>query len=260
MPSTFNAMDIAAYFERIGLVYNPAERPGSGLLRRLQFAHVTSAPYENADIVRGIPLSLNVDDLYKKIVTNRRGGYCFELNGLFRQLLREVGFNVKAEYFARFLRGEKEIPMRRHRVIRVEADGRDLIADVGIGNVAPRYPLLLEEGIIQEQFGETYRFRRDDFLGWVLTELHKGSWRDVFSFTEEPQLGVDFEATSFFCERHPSSPFNKEWMFSIKTENGRKTLDGKIFKVFVGDEPVEIKEIDEEEIPSVMKDVFGIEF
>lgn len=49
-------------------------------------------------------------------------------------------------------------------------------------------------------------------------------------------------------------------MFSIKTENGRKTLDGKIFKVFVGDEPVEIKEIDEEEIPSVMKDVFGIEF
>ena len=215
-------------------------------------------PYENADIVRGVPLSLDPEDLYKKIVNNRRGGYCFELNGLYGQLLRAVGFNVKAEYFARFLRGETVIQMRRHRVLRVEADGHDWLCDVGIGNVAPRHPLLLEEGTEQAQFDEIYRFRKDSFLGWVLTELHKGEWRDVFSFTEEPQLNVDFEATSFYCEHHSSSPFKKAWMFSIKTETGRKTLDGNVFKVFVGDEPVEVTELDSERLPSVMNEVFGI--
>lgn len=251
-------MDIASYFERIGLVHDAAEPLGAELLFKLQYAHVTNVPYENADIVRGVPLSLDTERLYEKIVKSRRGGYCFELNGLFGELLRRVGFDVKAEYFARFLRGEKTIPMRRHRVLHVAADGCDFICDVGIGNVAPRTPLILEEGIVQRQFGETYRFRKDSFLGWVLEELHKDSWRDVYSFTEEPQLEVDFEAVSFFCERHESSPFNKEWMFSIKTENGRKTLDGNIFKVFFGSEPVEVTEIDQKDIPTVMKDVFGI--
>ncbi len=251
-------MNISEYYERIGLVFDPSERPSAELLRRLQYAHVTTVPYENADIVRGVPLSLDPDDLYKKIVIGRRGGYCFELNGLYGQLLRAAGFNVKAEYFARFLRGETVIPMRRHRVLHVEADGRDWLCDVGIGNVAPRYPLLLEEGTVQEQFGETYRFRRDDFLGWVVTELHKGEWRDVFSFTEEPQLDVDFEATSFFCERHDTSPFNKEWMFSIKTETGRKTLDGNVFKVFNGDEAVEVTALDGDSLIFTMREVFGI--
>ena len=103
------------------------------------------SPYENLDIIRGIPLSLDVDDLYKKVVEEGKGGFCFELNGLFAWLLRELGYGV-TEYAARYLRGEKEIPMRRHRVMKVVALDGVWCCDVGIGEVCPRYPVRLIEG------------------------------------------------------------------------------------------------------------------
>jgi N-hydroxyarylamine O-acetyltransferase len=224
-------MNVATYFERIGL-----EPPGkivldSELLRKLQYAHCTTVPYENLDMIRGVPTSLDPDALFDKIVLRRRGGLCFELNGSFGNLLRELGYSV-THVAARFLRGETTIPMRRHRVLLVEATDGIWLCDVGIGQSCPRKPLRLLEHEEQPQFGENYTFRKDPFLGWVLMDLHKGSWRDFYSFTEEPQLIVDFIAPNFYCERHPDSPFNKREMFSLKTADGRITLDGNVYKEF----------------------------
>lgn len=224
-------MNVAAYFERIGL-----ERPGdivpdSELLRKLQYAHCTTVPYENLDMIRGVPTSLAPDALFEKIVLRRRGGLCFELNGGFGALLRDLGYGV-TDVAARFLRNETSLPMRRHRVLLVEAADGIWVCDAGIGQSCPREPVKLLENEEFPQFGENYRFRRDPFLGWVLTDLHKGSWRDLYSFTEEPQLIVDFVALNFYCERHPDSPFNKREMFSLKTAEGRITLDGNVYKEF----------------------------
>ncbi len=246
------------YLERIGLDPDGEYPLTFETLCKLQFAHVTHVPYENADIVRRIPLTLSTEALFDKIVTANRGGYCFELNGLYAALLRELGFSV-TDYMARFLRGETEIPKRRHRVLVVSIDGKRYVCDVGIGSVAPRYPLLLEEGTEQRQFGECYKFTKDDFLGWVILEKHGDEWREFFSFTEEKQLDKDYIATSYYCENHPESIFIKEWMLSIKTEKGRRTLDGNVYKEFEGTEVRTVREIDDSEIPTVMKDVFGIE-
>jgi N-hydroxyarylamine O-acetyltransferase len=224
-------MNVAAYFERIGL-----ERPGrvvldAVLLRKLQYAHCTTVPYENLDMLRGIPTSLEPEALFEKIVVRRRGGLCFELNGSFGALLRELGYEV-TDVAARYLRGETTIPMRRHRVLIVKAPDGPWLCDAGIGQSCPREPVKLLENQEFPQFGENYRFRKDDFLGWVLMDCHQGAWRDFYSFTQEPQLIADFIALNFYCERHPASPFNKQEMFSLKTRGGRITLDGHTFKEF----------------------------
>lgn len=244
-------MNVKAYFERIGLEIPEKIVPDSQLLRKLQFAHCTAVPYENLDMIRGIPTSLEEDALFEKIVVNHRGGLCFELNGSFGNLLRELGYGV-TDLAARYLRGETTIPMRRHRVLKVQATDGVWLCDVGIGEICPREPVQLLEGVVQEQFGELYKLEKDTFLGWVLMDFYKGQWRQFYSFTEEPQLMVDYIAPNFYCEMHPDSPFNKQEMFSLKTAEGRITLDGNLYKEFRAD-GVEARELTDSE----MADAYG---
>ena len=198
--------------------------------------------------MRGKPRSLEIDDLYEKVVVRGQGGFCFELNGLFAWLLGELGYHV-TEYAARYLRGENSLPMRRHRVMKVEATDGVWLCDVGIGEVCPRWPIRREEGLEQPQEGETYRLDKDEFLGWVLMDQHNGQWRQFYSFTEEPQLPVDYIAPMFYCEKHPDSPFTAAEMFSMKTAHGRFTLDGHLYKEF-NDDQVAAKELTEAELPT----------
>ena len=239
-------MDVRKYFDRIGLEMPEAIVPDSALLRRLHLAHCTTVPYENLDMMRGIPTSLEEEDLYRKIVEEGRGGLCFELNGSFAMLLRALGYKV-TDYAARYLRGETTIPMRRHRVLKVEATDGAWLCDVGIGEQCQREPIELVVGLEQHQYGETYKLEQEPDLGWVLWDFHKGQWRKFYSFTEEVQLIVDFIAPNFFCEKHPTSPFNTVEMFALKTIDGRKTLDGHVYKEFRGNE-VLVTEVPEAEL------------
>lgn len=250
-------MDVKAYFHRIGLELPEDLTPNSALLRQLHLAHCTTVPYENLDMIRGIPTSLEEDALFHKIVEEGRGGLCFELNGSFGNLLRALGYQV-TDYAARYLRGESTLPMRRHRVLKVEATDGTWLCDVGIGEVCQREPVRLEEGLVQEQFGETYKLEKEEFLGWVLWDLYKGSWRKFYSFTEEPQLEVDYIAPNFYCEQHPESPFNKKEMFAVKTLEGRKTLDGNLYKEFCNGS-VTAKELTDAQMPEAYA-VFGLKY
>lgn len=250
-------MDIDAYFLRLGLKKPETITPDSALLKRLHYAHCTCIPYENLDMLRGIPTSLEEEALFRKIVTERRGGLCFELNGCFGNLLRALGYTV-TDYAARYLRGESSLPMRRHRVLKVEATDGVWLCDVGIGERCQREPLALVEGLEQTQFGETYRLEKEPFLGWVLWENHKGQWGKFYAFTEEPQLTADFEALNFYCEKHPDSPFNKTEMFALKTKTGRITLDGHTYKTFTGDTPV-VHQLEDAQLPWAYSE-FGLEY
>lgn len=226
-------MNVQDYLVRIGLT-EPVS-PTAESLKALQQAHLYSVPYENMDILAGKPIVLEKEALYEKIVLRRRGGYCFELNELFGHLLRALGYEV-IDSFGRFLRGESTIPMRRHHVLLVTCpDQARFLCDVGVGNGSPMLPVPLKEGAEFFDGRDTYRLRRDAFLGWVLEEKHAGAWRDVYSFTEEAQLPVDFVTTSFYCEKSPDSPFNKEPMVSLRTPEGRRTRDGDEFRLFEGE-------------------------
>ena len=232
---------IQKFFERIGLDKDTGIEHTYEFLKKVQYAAVVSIAYENLDILDKKPLCLDADSLFDKIVEMKRGGYCFEVNGLLSWFLTEAGFEVK-NHFARFLRDEKEIPMRRHRVLSVKCDDGVYFCDIGIGQIAPRYPIKIEEGVVCNQFGEKYKFEKSDIHGWVLKDFRKGKWQDFLGFTEETQYEVDFIQPSFYCEQHPDSVFNKQPIIAIKTKEGRKTIDGKIYKEFASDELVRIEE------------------
>ena len=248
---------ISAFLARIGLAdYTPT--PTFECLSEIQEACVLTIPYENLDILAGKPLSLDVDDVYKKVVGNHRGGYCFELNALLHSLLAEIGFAVRS-CFARVLRDEPEVPFRRHRILIVSLDGCEYLVDIGFGNTAPRLPLKLVCGEVQEQNGESYRFEKDENLGWVIWELHKGQWRKYISFTTEHQYDIDFAPTSFWCEKHPDSPFNKAEMVAIKVPGGRKALNGRDYKVFADGELVSIEEnVSDARLSEILDTEFGL--
>jgi len=252
-------MDSKKYLDRIGFQGKP--EADYATLSELQYRHFLTVPYENLDILNNIPLSLDADDLYEKVVINKRGGYCFELNALFNILLIEIGFKT-VSYFARFLLDEPEIPMRRHQIMRVEIDGEYFIADVGVGSVTPERSLKLTENEETEIRGVLYKFTKDPFLGWVLQYKYihgKKDWAPLYSFTEEPQIEVDFIQPNFFCQYHDDSIFNKENMIALRTSASKLTLDANLFKEtdFTGKKLTE-KHLTPTEIPEILSTRFGI--
>lgn len=211
---------VAAYLKRIN--FEGEAHVDVDTLNRIQLCHLLTVPYENFDILARADMPLSEAELFDKIVLRHRGGYCFELNGLLGALLRAIGFGVE-DYFARFLKDEPAIPMRRHRVLVVTVGNERYLADVGVGVSIPRKPLKLEEGIQGD-----YDLKKEQFFGWVLYD--RG--RRLYSFTEEPQLNLDYEMAHFWCRFAAESPFIVSPMVAIRTPKGRITLDGDLFKIF----------------------------
>lgn len=251
-------MNEKAYLNRIGICDVPA--PTVSSLALLQRAHLLTVPYENLDILLGQPIRLETEALYEKIVLHHRGGYCFEVNELFGSLLRSLGYGV-TDLFGRFLRGESGIPMRRHHVLMVRAQDDDVpwLADVGVGTGSPTCPMRLTAGAEVQDGAVRYRLIQRDFFGWVLQDWKRGQWEDVYSFTEEPQAPIDFLTASFWCEHAPESIFNKSAMVSLRTETGRRTLDGDEARIFEGDAVTVRALADWSEKLSLMRDWFGID-
>ncbi|GIO53628.1 arylamine N-acetyltransferase family protein [Paenibacillus cineris] len=248
--------EIQAYLDRIG--FQGKLDNGADTLAELQHCHIYSVPYENLDILNGVPLSLDIRDLYDKIVVRRRGGYCFELNALFGWLLGELGFPV-THYFARFWRDEDNLPpKRRHHVLQVEAEGARYLCDVGVGGNVPGRPVLIKEHLEQPQGTECYRLDRDSFFGWQLMERKGEDWRLIYSFAEEPQLPRDYVMASFWCEHAPESIFRQGPMVFIRTSEGRNTVAGDEFRIFAGKEVRILTPRTPEEKRDAFRQYFGI--
>lgn len=258
-------LKVQGYLDRIG--YRGPLELNMETLKGLQKAHVYSVPYEDLDIRAGKYISVSLPDIYDKIVNRRRGGYCFELNGLFAWLLRKLGFDV-VEYYGRYLEGEPlEMPMRRHRIARVTLDGKNYICDVGVGVQAPVWPILIEADTIQNIDGEDYRMIRHPALGWLVQGMHKGEWNRIYSFTEDPQFPIDFEMPNHWCVTHPDSIFKNITMVYIRTKKGRNTMtevlddNGKTvpeFRRFTPDGVIACRTYTKEEYNKALYEYFGI--
>ena len=196
-------LDLEAYLERIGARAPLA--PSAEALADLQQAHVGAVPFENLDILLGRPIALDLDSLQGKIVTTRRGGYCFEQNTLFLAALGTMGFEVTA-LAARVRAGATTIRARTHMLLRVDLSEGPFVADVGFGADGPVRSLPLQEGR-EHWVGPTgHRLRQEDGL-WVLEGNTEGEWSDLYAFTLEPQYPIDFEMANHFTSTYPRSAF-----------------------------------------------------
>lgn len=254
----YTETQIAQYLERIGLEGNLSRTAET--LTKIVRAHYASVPYENLNILKGELLRLSPESLFDKIVLHHRGGYCFELNGALGHLLSGMGFSV-THLSARFVMGEPEgqIPMRRHRVLHVRLPEGDFLCDAGVMREAARIALRIDTDEIQTDGVGEYRVQDDPFYGKLVWQRLPGKeFAPFFGFTMEPQTDVDFVMPSFYCERHPDSPFIHHRMVGIYTERGSWNLVGNELRRTKCGEILECREIPEKEIPSILEEYFGL--
>jgi N-hydroxyarylamine O-acetyltransferase len=213
-------LDLDAYLARIR--YRGGRAPTLDTLQALHLAHATQIPFENLDILLGRPIQIDLDNLQEKLVFGRRGGYCFEQNTLFAGVLRAMGFEVTL-LAARVRFGTTRVLPRTHMVLKVQSDGAEWLADVGFGAAGLLHPIRFGDNREVRQFAWTYRLVRSAGH-WVLQSLREGVLTDLYAFTLEPQLPVDFEVANHYVSTHPQSRFVRALTVQQVTPEERKTL------------------------------------
>jgi len=217
--------DVRAYLRRIG--FRGATEPSAGSLRALHRAHLYTVPFENLDIHLGRPIVLEVAGLHRKIVEQRRGGFCYELNGLFGSLLRALGYEVSLlEARARMSAGDGFGPPFDHLLLAVRCPGSPerWLADVGFGDSFVE-PLRLEVAEDQVDATGTYRIEPGDGDLVLLRRAGpSGAWSPEHRFTTYPHELASFAAMCRYHQTSPRSPFTQRRVCSLATPAGRLTL------------------------------------
>jgi N-hydroxyarylamine O-acetyltransferase len=198
-----DSFDQDAWLDRIE--YRGPRAPTLAVLRDLVHAHATAISYESIDVLLDRPPGLDLESLQRKIIAQRRGGYCFEQNFLFRAGLRSLGFDVTS-LPARVVRGlaiDAARPML-HMVLQVNLSEGPYLADVGFGNVAPTAPLALRPDVEQETPHEVMRFIR---MGDELTlQARIGDrWEHIYRVVFLPRLDAEYEMCNWSTATHPKS-------------------------------------------------------
>jgi N-hydroxyarylamine O-acetyltransferase len=261
-------MDLNSYLERIS--YSGPLEPTLETLRAIHYAHLVAVPFENLDIHRSVPIVLDEDRFFDKIVHHRRGGFCYELNGLFAALLRQLGFRVTL-LSARVPIEENRVgPEFDHLTLRVDLD-TPWLADVGFGEsfIEP-LPLLPNA----EQFQRNVFYCLDSVEdrwrvlryapgaasqhGVPVTSDPNSEWRMLYDFTLIPRQLSDFGGMCRHHQTSPASHFTRQRVCSILTPGGRVTLSGTRLVITENGTRRELPLADPQEYKSALHQHFGI--
>jgi len=255
-------MDVRAYLDRIG--YQGSLIPSAEILRALHRAHMYTVPFENLDIGLGRKIVCDEERFLHKIVNQKRGGFCYELNGAFAVLLRALGFQVTL-LSARVPRDDGSGgPEFDHLTLRVDLEA-PWLADVGFGDSFVE-PLRLEPSIEQKQFGRVYRlssveggFRLESQIDNEKTgrEKAESEWKEEYLFKLKPRQLVEFAPMCRYHQTSPDSPFTRKRVCSRATPDGRITLsNGKLIETRTGVR--EERALEDEEWRASLRDLFGV--
>jgi N-hydroxyarylamine O-acetyltransferase len=247
-------MDVAAYLRRID--YHGPVVPAVETLHGLHKAHLMAVPFENLDIALGRPIVLEEEQLFEKIVNRRRGGFCYELNGLFAALLRELGFRVY-RLAARVANSEGGYGIEfDHMTLLVHLE-ESWLADVGFGDSFIQ-PLRLDERMEQVQEKGRYRITAlDDSLLYLRFEYEE--WIPQYIFTLQPHPLSAFEGGCQYHQSSPLSSFTQKRVCSRPTPDGRITLSDMTLICTSGENRLERRLKDEAEVKSTLWSEFGVE-
>lgn len=252
-------MNVQAYLDRIG--YRGPLAPAAETLCALQVAHLQTVPFENLSIHAGQPIVLTEEALFEKVVMRRRGGFCYELNGLFAALLRALGFAVDL-LAAGVARADGTFsPEFDHMALAVSINkGHEerWLADVGFGD-SFREPLRLETRGEQAQGDQTYRIEEDG-PRLILQQRQRleGSWSRQYGFTLHPHEMADYAAMCHYHQTSPQSHFTQQRICSLALPDGRVTLSGlRLITTRAGDRQERMLD-SEEELTAMLRELFGV--
>ena len=239
--------DLDAYLRRIG--YREAPAVDVPTLRGLAVTHAAAIPFENLDPWLGVPVSLSVDALERKLVQGGRGGYCFEQNGLFAAALHAIGFEVQG-LIARVLwnRPEDAVTAQTHMLLRVALEGESWLADVGFGSMTLAGALRLQPDAGQPTALEPFRLLRHGDE-WRMQARVRGAWLTLYRFDLQPHAPIDYEVANHYVSTHPESNFVNHLIAARTTPDRRLTLRDREFTV---------RRQDAEPERCVLRDVAGL--
>ena len=241
-----DAVDLDAYLTRIG---QPAREPSAEALADLMRAHVQTIPFENVDVVLGQHQGISLDVVHAKLVGRRRGGYCYEQNGLFAAVLEQLGYPVHR--LAARVQPRRPGPYT-HMTLVAEADGRRFHADVGFG-AGILAPMPLVDGQETDQAGWPHRLVEHN--GWWT--LKKGD-EDLLDFRLDGMHPIDYEVYHHYTSTHPKSPFTGRLVIMTLEPGVSRKLLGRELTVEKPDGTTETTTIGPEQLDATLKD-FGIE-
>lgn len=259
-------VDFDAYAERIG--YRGTSAPNADTLEGIVLAHALRIPFENLDIHLGRSIDLDPDAVFDKLVVRRRGGYCFEQNGLLLSMLRSIGFAVRP-LAARVMWGVPLVDRpRTHMLLQVDIASRTFLADVGFGTNNLLDPLPFEPGVERDVHGESFRLKEISWDGKVLgtppsfdveTKLADGTWATLYRISLEEQRHVDFTMASWFCSTHPDSLFVRRKVVSLPEVGARRLLLDRELEVRRNGNVEKTVLETEEAYRAALRDVFHID-
>lgn len=252
--SKIQRIDTLAYLDRIGV---KKEEPSLQFLKKLHRNHLLSIPFENLDIHYHNKIVLDYQMIFDKIIKQKRGGFCYELNGLFLHLLGNLGFKVFAGS-ARVFKDEAYSPEFDHMLIFVRLQEETWLCDVGFGELF-NYPKKIEAQTPQLDLTTYFRFEKTINADWELQKSKDNSlFEPMYLFTLQPRELIEFIPRCNYHQESTSSDFKNQKIISQQFPEGRITLtDRKLKTAFLGE--VEEKEImNEDEFLFHLKDLFGI--
>jgi N-hydroxyarylamine O-acetyltransferase len=229
--------DLDAYLARIGVSGRGSSDPPQGTalssgrgfvdpprsieaISALMRAHMESIPFENIDVLLGRGIRIDLDSVVAKLVTARRGGYCFEHGTLFQAALRAMGVETTAHAARVLLVAPKAEAPRTHMFLTVALDGVTWVLDPGFGGPGPVVPVPLVEGQEARHRRDVHRLVRRDGE-WVLEGLVNGVLTALWTSSLEPQFPVDFALANHYVSTWPDSPFVTRVMIRALTPDGR---------------------------------------
>ena len=242
----FNLID---YLSRIG--YEGEVRADLVTLTQLMQRQLRSIPFENTEVQAGRIPSLIPEDIVEKVIVNRRGGYCYEINGVFAMALTTIGFEW---YFAgaRSMLYTTRRP-KTHMVLIVRVEGNDYLCDTGFGGYALRAPMEIVEGEVTQD-GDQFRLEMLDGE-YVLGAMVQGEWQRLYGFVLQPQEWIEFSLANYFNATSPDTIFTQKKIAILQTPNGRKILVDNELKLI---EDGNLEKLDVE-YESALKEYFGLE-
>lgn len=221
--------ELDAYLNRIG--FTGAADVSLDTLERLYRAQIYTIPFENFDVLLGQRINLESRAVFDKLVLGKRGGYCFELNGLFLQALHVLGFDARALLARVHLTGTPS--GRGHQLELITINGRDWIADVGFGGNVPCCPLPLELGVVFSRDGQTVRLADGGPFGIMLQADEDGQWKDLYSFDLGHVCPADIAYGNHYTSTSPDTIFTRSRVAALPVPGGRITLLDRILKVCI---------------------------
>jgi N-hydroxyarylamine O-acetyltransferase len=219
-----HTVNLDNYFARIG--YTGPRAATLDVLRAIHWLHPAAIPFENLNPLTRRPVRLDLESIERKLVSEKRGGYCFEHNTLFANVLMQLGFRI-TPMLGRVLWGHEPgaITPRTHMVLRIDIDGDAWIADVGFGSVTLTAPLSLIPGLAQPIPLGTFRLADagHDML-YLEMQVPGESWARVYRFDLHPVEWIDYETSNWYTSASPDSVFAHNLMVCRVLPDARVTL------------------------------------